>query len=250
MDDLYLLRSGLAMLIIAGGHVGYRRIEQALREKQALWLSLTGGIAIGYVFLNLLPKLGQFTTKIIEAEPMAPEFWHYRLYLLGLTGLVLYFFIDRYGTDSARKPASGIVLHAVGFCAYNALIGYLLAHIQAVRAGFVPHLPIALVLGLHLFAIDHQLRQWHADIFDRTLRWLLAASVVAGWLAGVLTPVSESALAAWSAFLSGGILINVLNQELPRGRTAHVPAFLAGIGMVVLVVITVRTLSRAVATVQ
>ena len=94
-------------------------------------------------------------------------------------------------------------------------------------------------------AMDHQLRAWHGPAFDRALRWLLAAAVIGGWLGGVLMPISQDGLAAWSAVLAGAILINVFNEELPREQDAQMPAFLFGVALVVAVAVVFRTLSKS-----
>lgn len=244
MDELSTIRSAVAMLVIVAMHLLSARIEQAAGTRLRTLLSIAGGIAVGYVFVGLLPKLGVFTAKIVVAEPASPEFVQYRLYLLGLAGLLLYFAADRFRVGRADSGAA-LAIHSTAFAGYNALAGYLLAHLNSSRSGFVPHVLLAAVMAIHLFAMNHQLRSWHGAAFDRWLRWLFAASAIGGWLAGVLMPVSEGALAAWAAVLAGGILINVFNEELPRERDSRVAAFLAGVAIVVAVAALFRTLSKS-----
>ena len=52
-------------------------------------------------------------------------------------------------------------------------------------------------------------------------------------------------VAAWSAVLAGGILVNVFNEELPRERDGQVAAFLVGVAIVVAVAAVFRTLSKS-----
>ena len=244
MDELATIRSVIAMLVIVAMHAVSGRMEQAAGARLRTLLSIAGGIAVGYVFVGLLPKIGVSTAKIVAAEPASPEFLQYRLYLLSLLGLLLYFAADRFRVGRADSRAA-LAIHSVAFAGYNALIGYLLAHVDSARSGYVPHVLLAAVMAIHLFAMNHQFRGSHGAAFDRWLRWLFAASVAAGWLAGLLLPVSREALAAWSAVLAGGILINVFNEELPRERDGQVAAFLVGVAIVVAVAAVFRTLSKS-----
>jgi len=59
------------------------------------------------------------------------------------------------------------------------------------------------------------LREHHKDAYTRLGRWLLAGAVVAGWLLSQLAELPESALVAVLAFLAGGVVLNVLKEELP-----------------------------------
>jgi hypothetical protein len=243
MPDLALAREAAAILIVAATHVFAARIEKAAGRHLPTLLSVAGGVAVGYVFVALLPKMGIFSSRILAEEPGTPEILQYRLYLLGLAGLLLYFAADQY---RSRGTASGraLAMHALVFGAYSGLVGYLVAHMESHRIGYVPHVLVGAVMAVHLFAVDHQLRTWHGAAFDRVLRWILAASVIVGWLCGRWLPVAESVLAAWSSILAGGILVNVFSEEFPRGRDARVSSFLGGVVLVLAAAIVFRSLSR------
>ena len=68
----------------------------------------------------------------------------------------------------------------------------------------------------------------HGEAYDRIGRWLLAAAPVLGWAAGLAVEVSPLALAALFAFLAGGVILNVLKEELPGERESRFSAFLLG----------------------
>lgn len=59
-------------------------------------------------------------------------------------------------------------------------------------------------------------------------RWVLSTAVLAGWGAGVGIAIGETALAALLAFLSGGIILNVLKEELPEEHESRFWAFALG----------------------
>jgi hypothetical protein len=156
----------------------------------------------------------------------------------------VYFAADRYRAGAGGGRAA-ILLHGLVFGAYSALVGYLVAHAQEARVGYIPHLAVGFVMALHLFAVDHQLRAWHGDAFDRVLRYAFAAAALAGWAVGVWLPLSQTALATWSSILAGGILVNVFSEEFPRGGKGDARAFLSGVVLVVIVAVVYLGFSSA-----
>ncbi len=60
---------------------------------------------------------------------------------------------------------------------------------------------------------------------------MLAAAIFLGWLLGLLTAISEAALAVLLAFLAGAVILNVLKEELPEERESRFWAFALGAGM-------------------
>ena len=117
-------------------------------------------------------------------------------------------------------------MHVASFSAYNALIGYLLLHRET--PGFQSLFLFAFALGLHFVVNDHALREDHKELYDRTGRWVLAAAVLVGWGIGLFGEISEAALAVLFAFLAGGIILNVLKEEIPEERESSFWAFAMG----------------------
>lgn len=81
---------------------------------------------------------------------------------------------------------------------------------------------------MHFVINDVSLREHHNDAYRRLGRWLLAGAVLVGWLLGLSAEVSERTLALIIAFLGGGIVLNVLKEELPGERQARLSSFLLG----------------------
>lgn len=109
---------------------------------------------------------------------------------------------------------------------YNALIGYLLLHReeQDLRGLFF----FAAAMGFHFLVNDYGLREDHRDTYHRVGRWVLAAAVAAGWVVGLWTTLNRAALAMLFAFLAGGVVLNVLKEELPEERQSRFWPFAAG----------------------
>ena len=60
MDEQHLI-SGMAVLMLAVMFILYPRFELTAAAYQHFWVLVTSGIAIGYAFLYLLPKLGYYS---------------------------------------------------------------------------------------------------------------------------------------------------------------------------------------------
>lgn len=240
-----LAREAVAVLIVALTHLFATRIEKAAGRRLPLLLSLAGGIAVGYVFVALLPKMGYYTGLYMDAEPGRPDVGRLRLYLFGLLGFLVYFAADRFHARAEGGNAA-LLLHGTVFAAYSALVGYLIPYSEESRIGHVPHIAVGVIMATHLFAVDHQLRAWHGAAYDRTLRFVLAGAVVAGWCIGLWLPLGKDAVAIWSSILAGGILVNVFSEEFPKGGRGDARALLAGVVLVVAVAAVYLTFSTAV----
>jgi hypothetical protein len=58
-------------------------------------------------------------------------------------------------------------------------------------------------MGVHFVVNDFGLREGHNGAYERAGRWMLAAAVFAGWAVGLVSEVSEAALAVLFAVLAG-----------------------------------------------
>ena len=199
---------------------------------RSIWLSGAGGISVAYVYL--LPELARhqesFGRRARDAQLFGSLESH--AYLIALGGLTLFYGMDRLARSASvgriREPMSLPIfwVRLSSFAIYNILIGYLLVNREEHDLrGLVIY---AIVMGLHFVVNDQALREQHADIYDRYSRWLLAIAPVAGLALGLSVEVSRLLLSALFAFLAGGIILNVLKEELPEQRQSRFSAFAGG----------------------
>ena len=137
--------------------------------------------------------------------------------------------VERDGRSRRDKSgtSSGVFwLHVGSFAAYNGIVGYLLVHRESPDRTSL--LLFAFALGLHFVVNDHGLREHHHDAYDHVGRWVLAAGVLLGVVVGSTTMVGEPMVMALFAFLAGGIVLNVVKEELPEKRQSNFWAFGAG----------------------
>lgn len=200
------------------------------------WLSFAGGVAVAYVFLHILPELGGHRRTFAEHLDLgtrAAESW---VYLVALAGLALFYGLERAAKGSRRRAqersgqnrleAEIFWLHLGSFALYNVLIGYLLLHRE--ETGLWPLIAYFVAMGLHFVTNDFGLRQDYKERYDHTGRWLLAGAVALGWAVGAVTAISEFAIGILFAFLAGGVVLNVLKEELPEERQSRFAPFALG----------------------
>lgn len=194
---------------------------------------------MAYVFVHLLPELAEGQETVAEALDAGGEglaFLQSHIYLIALLGLAVFYGLERFATSSRRRKrqarkedsTSGGVfwLHISSFAVYNFLIGYLFLHRLA--TGLEDLLLFFVAMALHFVVNDHGLREHHKDAYLRTGRWILAAAFILGWVVALLTEIPEVAIAVLTAFLAGGVIMNVLKEELPEERESRFWAFALG----------------------
>jgi zinc transporter ZupT len=206
---------------------------------RSAWLSFAGGVSAAYVFVHLLPELAEHQEAFQhEAEQEGGVLQHLErhTYLIALAGLAAFYGLDRLARLSARReeragrerqPTRGTFwLHLGSFAVCNVLIGYLLLHRE--DAGLRGLLIYAVAMGLHFVVNDQGLREHHGALYDRQGRWILAAAPLVGFGLGLAAVLPDLAIAALFAFLAGGVVLNVLKEELPEERESRFSAFAFG----------------------
>lgn len=196
-------------------------------------LSGSGGFAVAYVFVHLLPELGEHQALLEEKVNLAwLDYFEHYAYVVAMLGLILYYGVERAASavssgESRRSPAGVFWLHTCSFTLYNGIIGYLL--VQRIQTNTIwNQLLYAVAMGLHFLVIDRGLSNHHKKIYDHFGRWILSGAILAGWAIGTWFSIPEEVFALLFAFLSGAILINVLKEELPKQKENSIVAFVAG----------------------
>ncbi|UUR08128.1 hypothetical protein [Sphingomonas glaciei] len=231
---LIVLLTVLAFVLV---HVFGAKLAFLAGMPRSIWLSAAGGVSVAYVFVHLLPELASHQQVIGErarsAGLLASVESH--AYLIALFGLALFYGVERFARsrgggapprEGERRSLGVFWVHLTAFALYNVLIGYLLLHREENDLrGLVVY---AIAMSLHFIVNDQGLRQQHGTTYHRYGRWILAAAPVGGLLLGLATDVSALLLSALFAFLAGGIILNVLKEELPEDRQSRFSAFALG----------------------
>lgn len=230
-----LIESALVAVFFALVHFVARRLTLLSGPPRSAWLSGAGGVSVAYVFLHLLPELHEGQHSLQEhgaLDWMALD--GSGIYLLSLAGLTVFYGLERLaarsraaqrsGGSGDRTHGSAFTVHIAAFAIYNFAIGYLL--LAAERDNLLLY---GIALGLHFVVNDQALREHHKERYDAVGRWVLAAAVLVGWALALKVEIPEMAIRMLIAFLAGGVILNVLKEELPEHRASRFSAFAAGV---------------------
>lgn len=223
-------------------HLLAQRVHALPGVPQGAVGSFAGGLAVAYVFLHLLPELsegGRVIGEVLGDVLVPTPLLELSVFLVALTGFALLYGLERLAAHrgsgrstraGAGEPAVGIYwLHLGSYAVYNGLITYTMP--LRFRTGVLFALLFSLAMGLHFVLTDRSLSEHYPRRFRHTGRFLLSGALVGGWLlAAVLAPPRTLVVLLLTALLAGGILLNVLKEELPSvsDRSSY-PWFLGGL---------------------
>ncbi|URD61851.1 hypothetical protein M8312_04885 [Sphingomonas sp. KRR8] len=250
-----LVLTALCVLVLSAIHLTAPMMRFLEGTPRSIWLSIAGGVSVAYVFVHFLPELAS-GQKDIAAELRSVDFAERHVYLIALAGLLTFYGLDRLakadrsrhagrpvsdGRGAKRRDAppasSGVFwIHMASFGVYNAIIGYLLLHREKMTLGSL--LFFAVAMALHFLVTDYGLNEDHKSLFRSLGRWILAGTLALGWLIGALTEVGKPVIAALTAFLGGGVVLNVLKEEVPSEQQSRFWAFAAGASAYSLLLLT------------
>jgi len=223
---------GLALVHLYGGKLRFLG-----GTPRSVWLSTAGGVSVAYVFVHLLPEVSEVQEALEDALGGALGFLENHSFLVALVGLVVFYGLERAAKASrkqrggeAHATAAGVFwLHIGSFALYNLLIGYLL--VRRPEGGLLALALFFVAMALHFVVNDYGLREHHKAAYTRTGRWVLAGAVLLGWTVALFGEVSEAAIGVLLAFLAGGVVLNVLKEELPAERESRFWPFALGVAV-------------------
>lgn len=231
-----LIASAAALLVLIVVHALAGSLARIGARPRSGWLSAAGGVAVGFVFLELLPSLAQAQEAVRPQLHGLLGFAERHLWLVAAASLTLFYGLETLAARSRRAQRDRgrgdethprvFWLHMASFGLYNVLIGYLLATREV--EGWLAVALYTAAMGLHVLVVDVGLRSHHKALYARYGRWLLVSLLALGWLVGHLMPLPELAVAVLVAFVAGGIVLNVMKEELPGERESRFSAFLLG----------------------
>ncbi len=215
----------ISILLFSAIHFWAEKIRGIGILPASRFLSTGSGVAIAYVFIDLLPKLS-LSDELVKAK--LREFFPYiehHVYIMALLGFVLFFIVDKSKT-LLQNQTIYFWLSLSSYALFNFLVGY--AVVDKDNPEVQPLVLFTIAMGLHYFMNDYSLCAAHGDEYRRSGKWCLIASLFFGWFIGVWVELSTMAIALVSAFIGGGVIMNVTRHELPEENPNSLGAFLFG----------------------
>ena len=174
--------------------------------------------------MDVLPELGDQQRVFAQATGNAPLlFVQERMYALALASFIVFYGLDhmvlsRRGNRNTDTGGRDVIywLHLIGFAAYSCLIGYLV--VERAERGLLALAAYTFAMAVHFLIVGHSLTEELGLQHRSSGVWLLALSVLLGWLLGSTNQLSEPTFARLFAMLAGGVVITSIGHELPGDR--------------------------------
>lgn len=235
--------AALALLVLV--HAVTSSLKFLNGTPRSVWLSAAGGVSVAYVFVHFMPELADSRETVAQAAGEL-DLAGRHVFLIALVGLLVFYGLHRLAQTSRSRRQGELVhagrgsegqadaatsprvfwIHMASFGAYNLLVGYLLLHREVMTLRSLAFFAVA--MALHFVVTDYGLDEDHKAPYRRIGRWVLVGAVALGWTLGLVTEVPEAAVAALTAFLGGGVVFNVIKEEIPSERQSRFWAFAAG----------------------
>lgn len=220
MEDVGVVVGAVVLAVL---HMVGQKLAFIEYVPRSVWLSAGGGVAVAYVFVHLLPEVSR-TGEQLEGRPFGEQ----AVWVVALAGLVTFYWLEtltrrtRSRNDAASSP--GMFWVSIGsYGVYNGIIGYLL-HEQA-KEGLTALAVFVVAMGVHFLVNDFALREHHKHRYRSFGRWILVAAIGLGAAVSIVADVSGVALGAILAFVAGGVVLNVIKEELPSEAESRFGAF-------------------------
>lgn len=219
-----------AVLVLALIHILAQKIKFIHYKPRSAWLSFAGGVSVAYVFIHLLPELLE-AQKFLEEDFLASvKFLESHAFLIALSGLIIFYGLEKLAKTNiktGKKFSSKLFwIHILSFAVYNFIIGYGILHRENLTEKSLVFYAIA--MGLHFLVNDYGIYNHFKEKYLLSGRWILSISIIAGFTAGVFIEVSEGFLIILISFISGGIILNILKEELPEEKESKFSSFFLG----------------------
>jgi hypothetical protein len=201
-------------------------------------VSVAGGAAVAYVFVDLSPELhaaaGAFQGATSRMGGTAARLG---VYLATMAGFLFFYGLEelviRSQTEEERRRRRELgkmhrlfLTHMAAFAAYAWTVTCLMARSPGERG--VQLVFYAAAMTLHFVSVAHALQEEHGALYVRAGSRVLAASCAAGWMCGTAFGMPGTVLGLLLGCVAGGVIANTIIAELPREREGRFVPFLAG----------------------
>ena len=235
----------LITIVFIAIHISTSYLKVLDKIPRSRFLSVAGGVAVSYVFIHILPELSENQAtieKLLKNSFLKTLEVH--IYVISLLGLVVFYGLERMSKISKEKNKNGNTaskgvfwIHLTSTAIYNAITGYLLVNRE--NKSLVSLLLYGTAIAFHFFVVDQGLRVHYKHVYDKYGRWILSFGSLIGLILGYTVEINQLLLSALFAFLAGGIILNILKEELPEQRKSSFTAFALGaFGYSVLLLLT------------
>ena len=212
----------ISVIIFALVHLFARSTRGLNKRTHGRFLSAGGGVAIAYVFVDLLPKLCDSNVVVEQALAGVFPYFERHVFVMALVGFLLFFFVNQ--SHTLFKKENAFWVSFASYALFNFMVGY--AVVDKDDPDVQPLALFTFALALHYFVNDYTLNKEHGKIYNHVGKWVLVVSLFLGWLVGVWITLPAAGIALVGAFIAGGVIMNVIRHELPADNPHSLSAFM------------------------
>ncbi len=206
-------------------HIWSKPLHKLLYRSEYLAASFSGGMAISYVFMNLLPEL-----------ETAEELMGHSIHIIVLIGFLIFYSLQSLVWKTNNKQQSQYLfifgVELFFYCLYNGLLIYTIP--ERASSLITSNFPYLIAIGFHLLHNNHQLSKKYGELFSWGRYFLIGTITIAFCLDIVVEQENKLISDLLIAFLAGSIMFNVFYEELPAPKTSRLHWFLAGVTVYIL----------------
>ena len=236
-----ILLAFFAALFLMLAHLFSNRIYRYSKNHRNRIISFFGGIAVAYVFLDLLPRLEAAHIHLERIFGDLPAFLdNIAVPGLALMGFLIFFGLEHLAVNSrhiqckktgdvfSSVPASTatFVVHFINLAFFNLVIGYVLRF--EAEIGLIPLLLYASAISLHFIILDTTMENHYKHLYLKYGRYVASLMPIIGWGISAIFPENQSTGYVLLALISGIVLFNAINNEVPKGGKKNSGIFIAG----------------------
>lgn len=226
----------ILIVLICLIHINAHRLFYFKSIHKKFWISFFGGISVAYVFVHIFPELATGQNYIKNLDEPLLKFFDYHIYLISLMGFLIFYGIEHYAYKSKQNNSYHnqldntenhiYYIHSLLYFLFNFLIAYIIADEEF--SSIIQLLLFWFAMFTHLLIVDYNSFEYHRLLYKKYTRWCFAAASISGWFIGVLLYVNHTVMLILFAFLSGGIILNIIREEIPEQRQSNYWGFFCG----------------------
>jgi len=234
ISDGVVIAAFFSSVIFASVHLFSNRFYGYSEKHKDKMLSLFGGIAVAYVFLDLLPRLESTRIHLENVFGQIPVFLSY-LAIPGLAflGFMVFFVLEHFAIKTRngkktdrRSSIYSFGSHFISIALLNLVIGFILRF--EAESGFTPLVLYTVALSLHFIILDNTMERHYKRLYVRFGRFLAGLMPIVGWGLSVIFPENPSEGYLLLALVLGVILFNAIKDEVPKGGGKESRLFVVG----------------------
>ena len=184
--------------------------------------------------MDIMPTVCKTQAHFSSLEEGITGVFTHHMFFLALIGFLFYLFIESWNTRVLKRVSvrenryerptfwSSIIAYSL----LNFVIAYTIGDIS--NSDIQPVFIYSAVMIAHLLISAHALREYHDFLFRQIGRWVLSFFLLFGWLVGYYFSISEVFLGMMISFIGGGIILNIVRDDIPNNRSVRFIAFFCG----------------------